>query len=299
MNRSHQLFRGVLASAAAFAMAACATEGPTQVDLEPAFEITPGPLTVGVDVCKVANDAETTGDVFTFNTTANSPVLAGTTVTVVASVMSEAQPLTGTLDCELVWVRTNASFDDESEITITEVLPAGYHLDQISFTGTGAPGEVVPAAILNPAVPSVTFKPYGGMRVYFKNSFVEEPGGSEGCTPGYWKVEVHHDSWIPTGYATGDLVQNVFSGVNAAQQGTLLNALNFGGGPGVDGAEQILLRAAVASLLNASHPGVDFPRTAADVIADVSAALESNDRGTILALAAELDEDNNLGCTLN
>jgi hypothetical protein len=35
------------------------------------------------------------------------------------------------------------------------------------------------------------------------------------------------------------------------------------------------------------------------VIADVNAALASNDRSTMLALTSELDADNNLGCPLN
>jgi hypothetical protein len=79
---------------------------------------------------------------------------------------------------------------------------------------------------------------------------------------------------------------------------TLAEALALRGGPGVDGAVQILLRAAVASALNAAHPDVLYPRTLAEVIADVDAALLSGNRETILQLAASLDEDNNLGCPL-
>ena len=80
---------------------------------------------------------------------------------------------------------------------------------------------------------------------------------------------------------------------------TLLQALNFRGGSGTTGAARILLRTAVAALLNSAHPDVDYPRTTAEVIADVNAALASHDRSTMLALAAELDDDNNLGCPLN
>jgi len=128
----------------------------------------------------------------------------------------------------------------------------------------------------------------------------EETIGDEGCTPGYWKN--HTDSWSPTGYATGQTVQSVFSAAMVyPDQGsaTLLEALNFGGGPGVTGAAEILLRAAVAALLNASHPGVDYPRTAASVISDVNTALASGDRDTMLVLASSLDADNNQGCPLN
>jgi hypothetical protein len=80
---------------------------------------------------------------------------------------------------------------------------------------------------------------------------------------------------------------------------TLVQALNFKGGSGAQGAAQILLRAAVAALLNSAHPDVDYPRTTAEVIADVNAALASGNRSTMLALATELDDDNNLGCPLN
>jgi hypothetical protein len=129
--------------------------------------------------------------------------------------------------------------------------------------------------------------------------YVEIPtGGGEGCTPGYWKN--HTSSWAPSGYTTSQLVSSVFSGANAGQaSATLLQALGFSGGSGVDGAERVLLRAAVAALLNAAHPGVDYDWAAADIISQVSAALAGNDRDAILALATTLDNENNSGCTLN
>jgi hypothetical protein len=80
---------------------------------------------------------------------------------------------------------------------------------------------------------------------------------------------------------------------------TLLEALSFRGGSGTTAAARILLRAAVAALLNSAHPDIDYPRTTAEVIADVNAALASGNRSVMLALALELDADNNLGCPLN
>ena len=80
---------------------------------------------------------------------------------------------------------------------------------------------------------------------------------------------------------------------------TLVQALSFNGGSGTIGAVRILLRAAVAALLNSAHPDVDYPLTTAEVIAAVNAALASNDRNTMLALASTLDAANNLGCPLN
>ena len=80
---------------------------------------------------------------------------------------------------------------------------------------------------------------------------------------------------------------------------TLLQALNFTGGSSLQGATQILLRAAVAALLNASSPEVDYPRTTAEVIADVNAALAFANKTAMLSLARGLDTDNNKYCPLN
>jgi len=124
--------------------------------------------------------------------------------------------------------------------------------------------------------------------------------GNQGCTPGYWKN--HTGSWPPTGYSPSQAVDSVFSNVNTYYptlgNATLLQALAFDGGSGNQGAAEILLRAAVAALLNASHPSVAYPRASAEVIADVNAALLQS-RDAMLSLAASLDADNNLGCPLH
>jgi hypothetical protein len=124
-----------------------------------------------------------------------------------------------------------------------------------------------------------------------------QPQGHAGCTPGFWKNCTIH--WQPTGYRTTQTVRSVFSLGNCCTSlgnSSLLSALSFGGGGGVCGAAQNLLRAAVAALLNASSPEVDYPFATQEVILSVNAALQSCDRATILALASELDRNNNLGC---
>jgi hypothetical protein len=141
----------------------------------------------------------------------------------------------------------------------------------------------------------------GVLRLPLPTSGPNEPPGEEtGCTPGYWKN--HTESWPPTGYSPSQKTGSVFSGASAfpsLANKTLLQSLQGGGGPGTEGAARILLRAAVAALLNAAHPGTNYPRTTAEILTDVNAALTSNDRDTMLALATELDGDNNLGCPLN
>jgi hypothetical protein len=123
------------------------------------------------------------------------------------------------------------------------------------------------------------------------------PGGDEGCTPGYWKN--HKASW--QGYSPTAKANTVFNLAGFPTHGnrTLVQTLQGGGGSGVAGGATILLRAAMAALLNAGHSGVDYPRTTAEILADVNAALATNNRNTMLALATLLDNDNNGGCPLN
>jgi hypothetical protein len=91
----------------------------------------------------------------------------------------------------------------------------------------------------------------------------------QGCTPGYWKQEQHFDAWALTPYAPDDLYNVVF-GVDYFM--TLLQALWTG-----EGGEMALGRHAVAAILNAAHPDVDYYYTAAEVIAMVQAAYASGD----------------------
>ena len=123
--------------------------------------------------------------------------------------------------------------------------------------------------------------------------------GNQGCTPGYCKN--HTGSWPPAGYSPSQTVLSAFSGViryPVLMNSTRLQALGFGGGSGDAGAAEILLKAGVAALLNASHPNVSYPRTALEINTDVNNALVQN-RDAMLTLAASLDADNNRGCPLH
>jgi hypothetical protein len=128
------------------------------------------------------------------------------------------------------------------------------------------------------------------------------PPGFEGCTPGYWKARPHLDSWPPTGFSPNQTVGSVFTipaEFSDLADDTLLEALSYGGGDSDQEAAQILLRHAVAALLNASHPGVDYPQSPASVIADTNAALASSDRDTMLDQKDEFKDQNEAGCPLN
>src|SRR6476646_7976888 len=115
--------------------------------------------------------------------------------------------------------------------------------------------------------------------------------GTEGCTPGYWKN--HSEAWVDTGYAPTDTVGSVFklpASLSQYSSVSLIDALALQGGPDLAGAAEILLRAAVAGILNGSDANVNYPTTAAKIIKHTNIALKTEDRDTILALATKIDD---------
>ncbi len=116
----------------------------------------------------------------------------------------------------------------------------------------------------------------------------DSTGGTQGCTPGYWKN--HVSAWPVTGYAPAMDFDTVF-GVDAfTPNRTLLQAAGLGGG-----GMKALGRHAVAALLSASHPNVAYPLTAADVITLVQNAVMTGDIEATKDLLAGFNE---LGCPL-
>lgn len=128
----------------------------------------------------------------------------------------------------------------------------------------------------------------------------EEPPQEEwmGCTPGYWKN--HPEAWV--GYSTDDTLREVFGlgdqFTTVLPDDTLIEALNYRGGSRVEGAAQILMRAATAALLNEDKFGDDYPpyTTEQELINAVMSALNSNNRATMIELAEALDYRNNGNC---
>jgi hypothetical protein len=101
------------------------------------------------------------------------------------------------------------------------------------------------------------------------------PPGGEGCTPGFWKKPP--EVWNPTPYRPGDSFLEAFGVELPGYPGiTLVDTLNLGGGAGGGGDQsgfEALGRHAVAALLNATHPGISFGLTEAQVIAAVQGAV--------------------------
>lgn len=128
-----------------------------------------------------------------------------------------------------------------------------------------------------------------------------------GCTPGFWKTSTNQ--W-PAPYAPDHTLETYFTfDANCAEsymhrENTLIEALNFGGSyegeaaSTIGGATRILLRAAVAWLLNVEsfYPGSTVEN---EVLNPVTFALASCDRQTIINQARVFDDFNNRGCPLS
>ncbi len=182
-------------------------------------------------------------------------------------------------------------------IQSVENVPAGVQLDRVEKTqltcALGGPGcggvkvitgpDVVSDPVTGFVGGSAGTEGLSGVLADYYNSLI--PGGGEGCTPGYWKnhtgLKSQTNQWPPTGFGQGDSYDATF-GVSSSFDGTLLEALNRGGG-----GENALGRHAVAALLNSAHPGVSYDLSTAQVIAAVQAAYGGGDfEGTKNTLAA-------------
>jgi opacity protein-like surface antigen len=146
-------------------------------------------------------------------------------------------------------------------------------------------------------------------------------GYGEGCTPGFWKNHLDwksyddnsnptNDDFLPESDVEDALRIDVPAAYSTStvnfETMTSLQALNARGGSGLNGATQILLRAAVASYLNADA-ALDFPlrRFAPGVDgqpsmqSQIQKVLDSGSRSKIINYATYLDGLNNAGCPLS
>ena len=134
----------------------------------------------------------------------------------------------------------------------------------------------------------------------------EEDG--EGCTPGYWKNST--GCWCST-YAPEQLVSSVFGELLFAPYLTqddkkstfstdsLMDALKYGGGRGLEGATRNMLRHATAALLNACNDEVYFGYSPQAVIDQTNAALLSKDIATIILQHEVFSGLNEQGCPIS
>ena len=192
-------------------------------------------------------------------------------------------------------------------VPLSDILVEDDVLGPICTIVSLAPGESATCTATGIAVAgqyanngTATYSIQGGPQIMDSDSshyFGEETAGDDGCSHGYWKN--HSEDWPAAGYAPDQSVASVFGAAATYPDigsATLMEALEFKGGKGVEGGARNLLRQAVASLLNAAHPDVTFPWTVAGVVNQVNATLAGGAREAMLDLAGDMDEDNNLGC---
>jgi hypothetical protein len=108
----------------------------------------------------------------------------------------------------------------------------------------------------------------------------------EGCTPGYWKQQIHFGQW--SGVSPTDSFTAVF-GVNGGEI-TLLEALKAKGG-----GTNALGRHAAAAYLNSTSPIISYMLTADEVIAIVQLGYTTGDFESAKNL---LEQANDEGCPL-
>ena len=117
----------------------------------------------------------------------------------------------------------------------------------------------------------------------------------EGCTRNFWKKRRNHDVW-PAAYRPNSKLRTTF-GPNAFND-TFLEALEYEGGPGINGGKRRLLKQATAALLNSTAAAIHYPITRETLVGQVTAALASNDREIMVSLALTLNAYNRQGCPL-
>ena len=134
----------------------------------------------------------------------------------------------------------------------------------------------------------------------------------QGCTPGYWKQPQHFDSWEATGLHPDMLVWQAFDTTNwlpeygiLAEQ-TLLQTLQKKVGkewnqqPQYIHDARILLRHAVASLLNCLHPDIEHvDYTGAWTQWAVNTVMEEINPEYTLIRAYWFEKYNEVGCPLD
>lgn len=118
-----------------------------------------------------------------------------------------------------------------------------------------------------------------------------------GCTPGYWKQNQHLDSWGPTGFLPTDTFNSVFGVARYVKRNgtpyTLLEVMRDLNGNG-DPISTNLGFHAVAALLNAAHPDVNYGYTSGEII-----TLFQTNLHRPAALKDSLAMLNERGCPLN
>jgi hypothetical protein len=227
----------------------------------------------------------------------------------------------GNVDVTLTDAGGAVSVVDAANSTADDNQPTGDNLDgsgqaTITFTsftagtvtGNAAVSVVVGGVTLvrdtDPATAAIGAGP-GGSGPAVK-TFEVINGGGEGLTPGFWKQNATFrskvtgnigEAWLDAGFTPpGVSLSTLFTSLAGTQYASLnmLQGLSLSGG-GI----QALIRHAVAGILNASHPGIEYDLTVDDIKTAVNAAILGGNAATIEDLKDDLDGFNNLGADVD
>lgn len=236
----------------------------------------------GVEVCKFGPDGTTA--TFSWSAVGGGNSFAPATFTLDA--LPQGSGCVDGVNRRVIWVAAEPSSGLNTVVTVTEIgATPGIQLERLIING-GVDGtqDVFPPVMGGSA--TVNFDV--GANFVFKNVGTPTNGGSEGCTPGYWKQSQHFDSWtLP--YTPNTMFSAVFA--DAFPGKTLLAVLKLGGG-----GLNALGRHTVAALLNTANGGVDYGMTTASVIATFNAEYNG---ANIEATKDMFAGQNERGCSLN
>lgn len=283
MNSTLLCRRSLGAGLLALAVAACSVDDGLLTAPE-AASFSHGGTVHEVELCKTGPE----GSWATFEISATGgQLLLGSEVTI-----TDVQPF-GVFPaaCVVVWRSTDL---DVEQVTITEVdMTPGTFVEDIVVFGTTVSSDVGSATV------TVEGSAADGAFVIFKNEGEPTNGGFEGCTPGFWRQAHHYQYW--TGYDPTDTWGDVFadpgSHVAPGRHGVEFTAgLSLGQAVQLNGGGIFALaRHAVAAILNANSPDVDYPLTAAEIVDLVNAAIASEDYEYAKNV---LEWGNELGCDI-
>jgi len=246
-----------------------------------------------------------------FTTLAAAAIVAASTIAPSSASAEHLTAATLTADCNGYTIDVSAyvswSYQGAVEYTLhlDPALPSGVVAGSFPFTGNGVVTAELTETITVPwpTPPTGTVQITGDVTMVNATSVSittfndgnpitlscggpPPPGGTAGCTPGFWKQRHHTHHWRD--YEPADPFDAVFG---VAGHGTLMDALRSGGGHAI-----ALARHAAAALLNAAHADVDYAFTVADVITMVQGAMASGDYEATKDVFAT---ENERGCPLS
>ena len=121
----------------------------------------------------------------------------------------------------------------------------------------------------------------------------------EGCSVGFWRPNV--DAWEPTNKDPDETIFETFEVPEGdipftPTDATLIDGLQVGAANPITPEWRGFVRQAIAAILNAQHPEVNYPLTPEEVKSRFQSVIENLDLRD--AVESELDAFNDLDCPL-